>query len=264
MREAASQVLAERAAGADGLRRTLAVSVAVHLGAAVALFAAPGSLLDRFVMAEDEPVSMSIRLGGPDGPGEGGLTPLGARPIQEVIPLPEARRPQWIQPPADTAPEVVVPIEDAPRLEPQSEVETAPEEARGRQLTRGTQLRDGQAMSETGVDGIGIGLSAGGLGGSSTELSLSDFCCPEYLATMVSLIKERWDPNQATTGAAVVRFTVQRDGGIDAVDIDRSSGYIALDQSARRAILLTRELPPLPSAFAEDSLTVRLTFEYRR
>ena len=262
MREAASQVLLDRAGEADGLRRTLAVSLVAHLAAIVAVIAAPGTLLDT--AEEEEPVSMSIRLGGPDGPGEGGLTPLGGRPIQEVIPLMEARRPQWIQPPADTAPEVVVPVEDAPRVEPESEVETAPDEARGRQLTRGPQLQEGNATSDTGAEGIGVGLSAGGLGGSGSELNLSDFCCPEYLSTMVSLIRERWDSNQETAGAAVVRFTVRRDGRIDAVGVDRSSGNIALDQSARRAILLTRELPPLPSLFTEESLTVRLTFEYRR
>ena len=262
MREAASQVLLDRAGEADGLRRTLAVSLVAHLAAIVAVIAAPGTLLDT--AEEEEPVSMSIRLGGPDGPGEGGLTPLGGRPIQEVIPLMEARRPQWIQPPADTAPEVVVPVEDAPRVEPESEVETAPDEARGRQLTRGPLLQEGNAMSDTGAEGIGVGLSAGGLGGSGSELNLSDFCCPEYLSTMVSLIRERWDSNQETAGAAVVRFTVRRDGRIDAVGVDRSSGNIALDQSARRAILLTRELPPLPSLFTEESLTVRLTFEYRR
>ena len=119
-------------------------------------------------------------------------------------------------------------------------------------------------MSDTGTDGIGVGLSAGGLGGSGSELSLSDFCCPEYLATMVSLIRERWDSNQETTGAAVIHFTIRRDGRIDAVGVDRTSGYIALDQSARRAILLTRQLPPLPSVFTEENLIVRLTFEYRR
>ncbi len=261
MRKTASQLLSERAGKTDGLERTLAVSVVVHLVAVGALLATPGTFLDR---VDEEPASMSIRLGGPDGPGKGGLTPLGARPIQQVIPLMELRRPQWIQPPADTAPEVVIPVEDAPRVEPESEVETAFDEARGRQLTRGPQLQEGNAMSDTGVDGIGVGLSAGGLGGSGSELSLSDFCCPEYLATMVSLIRERWDSNQETAGAAVVRFTVRRDGRIDAVGVDRTSGYIALDQSARRAILLTRELPPLPSLFTEESLTVRLTFEYRR
>ena len=253
--------MSERANDGDDLRRTLAVSVGAHLVAVVALLAGPGLSVDP---PESEPVSMSIRLGGPDGPGEGGLTPLGGRPIQAVIPLMEARRPQWTQPPADTAPDAVVPVEDAPRLEPESEVETAPTESRGRELTRGPQLQDGTAMSDTGATGIGVGLSAGGLGGSGAEISLSDFCCPEYLATMASLIRNQWDPNQDTAGTAVVRFTVRRDGRIDSVDVDRSSGHVALDLGARRAILVTRQLPPLPAQFTEESLFVRLTFEYRR
>ena len=261
MRKTDSQLVPERAGEVDGIGRTLAVSAVAHLVAVGVLLATPGTFLDR---ADQDLASMSIRLGGPDGPGEGGLTPLGGRPIQEIIPLMELRRPQWIQPPADTVPEVVVPVEDAPRVEPESEVETAPDEARGRQLTRGPQLQEGNAMSDTGTDGIGVGLSAGGLGGSGSELSLSDFCCPEYLATMVSLIRERWDSNQETTGAAVIHFTIRRDGRIDAVGVDRTSGYISLDQSARRAILLTRQLPPLPSVFTEENLIVRLTFEYRR
>ena len=257
MRKTAPQLVSERAGEVDGIRRTLAVSAVAHLVAVGALLATPGTFLDR---ADEDLASMSIRLGGPDGPGEGGLTPLGGRPIQEIIPLMELRRPQWVQPPADTAPEVVIPVEDAPRVEPESEVQTAPDEARGRRLTRGPQLQEGNAMSDTGTDGIGVGLSAGGLGGSGSELSLSDFCCPEYLATMVSLIRERWDSNQETTGAAVIHFTIRPDG----VGVDRTSGYVALDQSARRAILLTRQLPPLPSAFTEENLIVRLTFEYRR
>jgi len=260
VREAASQVLSERTGQDDGLNQPLVVSLVVHLVVIGALMFSPSSWLD----VETEPSVMTIRLGGPGGAGEGGLTPLGARPIQEVVPLPEARRPQWIQPPADTAPDVVVPTEEAPRVEPQSEVQTAPEEARGRQLTRGPQLRDGTAMADTGVDGMGVGLSSGGLGGSSTELSVSDFCCPDYLSTMISLVRERWNPNQETAGESVIRFTITRGGLIDAVDVDRSSGYLALDQSARRAILLTGQLPPLPSAFSGNSLTVRLTFEYRR
>ena len=263
MREAASQVLSERAETGDGLQRHVVVSLAAHGLALAALLFGPTT----WVQGDDSEVLnvMSIRLGGPEGPGEGGLTALGARPIQEVITMPEATRPQWIQPPADTAPEVVVPTEatDVPRLEPESEVETAPEEARGRQLTRGPRLQDGTAMSDTGAEGMGVGLSAGGLGGTGTEISVADFCCPEYLATMMSLIRERWDRHQRAPGATVVRFTVHRDGAIEGVGVDRSSGYTVLDLSARRAVLMTQQLPPLPSAFTEDSLTIRLTFEYR-
>ena len=261
VREAASQVLSERARSGEGLRRPLAYSAGVHIIGFIVLLVGPGSWLG----GADAEVGnvINIRLGGAAGPGEGGLTPMGGQPVQEVVPLSEARRPQWEQPPADTAPELVVPMDDAPRLEPESEVDTAPDEARGRRLRRGPQLQEGTAMADTGVSGMGVGLSTGGLGGNGAELNLSDFCCPEYLSNMLSMIRQRWDPNQQATGATVVRFTIQEDGVIDGVTVERSSGYLALDQSARRAILLTQQIPRLPSAFTEDSLTVWLTFEYR-
>ena len=264
MREAASQILVARTREPEGFRRTLAVSAGVHLIALAALAFGPVSWLSGEENAVPESV-MLIRLGGAEGPGEGGLTPLGARPIQEVLTLEEARRPQWIQPPTPTPPKMTMPVEEAaPRPEPETEVETVPEEARGRTPTRGPELLEGSAMADTGARGIGVGLSGGGLGGSGGELSLADFCCPEYLATMVQLIRQRWDSNQQVPGVAVVRFTIQRSGAIGDVAVDRSSGYFALDMSAQRAILLVRLLPPLPSAFTENTLTVRLTFEYRR
>ena len=240
-------------------------SLGAHVVLLVALVVAPGDWLAG-QEADAAGSVMTIRLGGPEGPGEGGLTPLGGRPIQEVVPLFEARRPQWIQPPSPIPPKMVLPVsaeEARRRAEPETEAETVPNEARGRTPTRGPEVRDGSAMAETGVEGIGIGLSTGGLGGSGAEISLSDFCCPDYVATMLQLIRRRWDSNQSVPGAAVVRFTIGRNGAIEGVGVDRGSGYLALDMAAQRAVLLTRRLPPLPSAFPEDSLTVRLTFEYR-
>ena len=264
MREAASQVLVERAREPEGLRTTLVVSIVVHLFVLALLALNPTGWLGAQEVDPNE-VVMSIRLGGPEGPGEGGLTPIGGRPIQEIVPLPEARRPQWIQPPTPTPPEMVIPTEEARRRpEPETEVETAPDEARGRELTSGPELREGTAMADTGAQGIGVGLSTGGLGGTGGEISVGDFCCPEYLATMIELIRRRWDANQQVPGQVAVRFTIRRNGAIEEVGVQRGSGYVALDLSAQRAVLLTRQLPPLPSAFTEDNLTVRLTFEYRR
>ena len=79
---------------------------------------------------------------------------------------------------------------------------------------------------------------------------------------MIELIRKRWDPNQGVPGTSVVRFTVQQNGIIDDVVVDRGSGYFALDMSAQRAVLMTGELPPLPSGFPHNNLTVHLTFEY--
>ena len=265
MQEAASEILAARSGGGDELRRTAGVSLAAHaVLIATVLFAPAGWLADS---ASDPALDvMTIQLGGPQGPGQGGRTALGGRPIQEVVTAPEIRRPQWIQPPTAAPPKMILPVPEAVparRPEPEVEVEAAPTEARGRTPTRGSEAREGSTMADTGVEGTGLGLSGGGLGGDGAEIDVGDFCCPQYLSLMIDAIRRRWDKNQRVTGSVVVRFIIDRSGIIDDVGVDRSSGYLALDMSAQRAVLLTRALPPLPPAHPDDALPVRLTFEYQ-
>ena len=265
MQEEASSILTARAGGRDELRRTAVVSLAAHAVLLATVLFGPGDWLPGRARESALDV-MTIRLGGPRGPGEGGRIATGGRPVQEVVSLPEIRRPQWIQPPTAAPPKMILPVpETAParRPEPEVEVETAPAEARGRTPTRGPEAREGSAMADTGVEGTGAGLSGGGLGGQGAAIDVGDFCCPRYLSLMIEAIRRRWDRNQRVTGSVVVRFTVDRSGAIDGVGVDRSSGYLALDMSAQRAVLLTRALPPLPSDHPDDDLPVRLTFEYQ-
>ena len=135
-----TQQLSERAQEGRGLKQTLTVSLAIHALVIIALLFSPDSWLSG--EANDAALDiMTLRLGGPEGPGDGGLTPLGSRPIQEVVPLEDARRPQWIQPPTPTPPEMILPVpaeESRTRPEPETEVESTPDEARGRTPTRGS------------------------------------------------------------------------------------------------------------------------------
>jgi TonB family protein len=62
----------------------------------------------------------------------------------------------------------------------------------------------------------------------------------------------------------MIKFTIMRDGQIQGVEVERSSGYTALDINAQRALLVTRTLPPLPAAFPNPTLTVHLNFQYTR
>ena len=142
-------------------------------------------------------------------------------------------------------------------------VELAPDESRGRTPTRGPELREGNALAETGTQGAGLGLSAGGLG-SGGYLEVGDFCCPEYLGTMIELIRRRWNQRQRFAGEVMMKFTIQRDGSITDIERETTTGYLALDQSAERALLLTNRLPRLPARFTEDDLTVHLNFQYER
>ena len=67
-----------------------------------------------------------------------------------------------------------------------------------------------------------------------------------------------------TVGQAIVRFTIQRDGRLTDAVVERQSGNPALDLAALRAIVVTRQLTPLPAAFPNPSLTVHLNFEYQQ
>ena len=258
-----TDVVRGRRAGGDGLGRTCAISLAGHAALMAALVLFPSA----FVADVETDLSadvMNISLGGPAGPSTGGQAALAARPVQEVLPLDEADRDQWIQPPTPAPPEAVLPDEDARRrVEEDVRPEAAPEESRGRRSTRGPELREGNALADTGVDEGGVGLSAGGLGGGG-DLELMNFCCPEYIAIMRDRIRNNWNRRQRMTGQVTIRFTIQRDGLITDVARETSSGHFALDTSAERAVLLTRQLPYLPPAYPADRLTVHLDFQYRR
>ena len=93
---------------------------------------------------------------------------------------------------------------------------------------------------------------------------MGDFCCPEYLSLMIQRIRANWNERPGPVGLTTVRFTIQRSGDITNVAVEKSSGNPVLDTNAQRALLLTRQLPPLPAAFPNPTLTVFLNFEYTR
>ena len=124
-------------------------------------------------------------------------------------------------------------------------------------------MRKGTSVAETGAKGQGFGgLSSGG-GGTGAQLEVTDFCCPEYLATMTAIIKSNWNNQQNANGASLLRFVIQRDGRITEIQVVQSSGVQVLDFYADRALKLSK-LPPLPASFLEPTLAVRLPFEYTR
>ncbi len=160
---------------------------------------------------------------------------------------------------------MTVPVpERTPTRRGSAEVKQAPTEARGTTPTRGAQVTEGTSLAETGARGHGFGLSSGGGGGSGIQLDVGDFCCPDYLMQMVQRIRSNWNPQAEVAGQAIVKFTIQRDGTLTAIEVVEASGYAAHNLLAQRALVVTRQLPPLPAAFPNPTLTVRLTFEYTR
>jgi TonB family protein len=258
-----SDVLRDRMQEPEGLRRMAVISLAVHLAVGAAVFLGPGRWLPP--RSDSQQATMTITLGGGAGPTNGGMTSIGGRPVQTTEPAPVR---EAVRPPAAVQPEMTLPKErtTAPvqRARPAPKITEAPSDARGRTPTRGDEVRPGSAVAETGARGQGFGLSTGGGAGSGSTLDVANFCCPDYLVQMTERIRSNWNQQSEVPGQVVVKFTIARDGTLNDVDVERSSGYGALDLGARRAVLLTRQLPPLPAPFPNPTLTVHLNFQYQR
>jgi TonB family protein len=260
-----SDILRDRMLEPGGFERMATLSVLAHGVALGVLLFAPGMLGSRQVQS-DQPI-ITINLGGgAAGPATGGLTALSSRPVQELKPPEEAPKREAVRPPAAKTPEMTLPDPKAKpsKTPPAPAVKQAPAEAKGRTPTRGAQPAFGNAMADTGARGQGFGLSSGGPSGSGSYLDVANFCCPAYIQQMVDRIRANWNAQAETAGEVTVKFTVQRDGSLTAIVVERPSGYAGLDINAQRAVVMTRTLNPLPGEFTNPSLTVHLNFQYQR
>ncbi len=272
MQDAVSQVLAGRDRSADGFGTMLVSATALHAALVVLMvlfphaWGAPPDTQERDVMV--------ISLGGAPGPRSGGMTPMGGRPVQEVAPAPA--RPEPVRPPAAKAPEMIEPLAKAtppkpappkPAVPKPAPTPAAPRESLASVASkappvRGEQLQQGSAVAQTGGAGIGLGLSTGG-GGTGGEINVGDFCCPEYLQTLLELIQRGWNSKHQIAGTTAIRFTIARSGAVSDVEVAKASGFTVLDFAAQRAVLTAR-FPPLPVAYRNPTLTLTINFQYQR
>jgi protein TonB len=258
-----TDVLRDRMHEPDGLSRMVVLSIGAHVLLTAAIVLAPHGWLSPSDAAPK--TVMTISLGGGGGPASGGMTALGGRPVQVETPPDAVKRPEAVRPPAAKAPEMTLPKAGAkPTKAAQATVTQAPDQAKGRTLTKGAETSAGSAVAVTGARGQGFGLSTGGGPGTGSTLDVADFCCPEYVATMVERIKANWMQNQGTAGDVFVKFTIERSGQLTGVAIASSTGQPLLELAAQRAVLVTRQLPPLPALFPNPTLGVNLHFQYQQ
>ncbi len=257
MTQTVTDIIVARSQQSERLQTMVVWSTFGHIALmALLLFTGGGIVEDR-----QQPV-MTISLGGAPGPQTGGLTQIGARAVQAPAP-PDAPPRQAITPPAPTPPKMTLPDPQA-KPRPQTKPRQAPPEASARRENTGPQPTDGNARAETPVvRGQGFGLSSAGGAGGPVQVDAVNFCCPDYLVQLVTVIQRTWDNNQGVVGSTTVRFTIARDGTILTPQVELPSGFIALDSSALRAVQITRA-PPLPAAFQNSTLTVHMRFDYQR
>jgi TonB family protein len=261
--DSVSAAITARGREPDGFGAMTGVSVIAHGVLIALLLFAPSDLAGKRPVNDRD--VMTISLGGAPGPRAGGMTSMGGRPVQEIAPPQVKPRPEPPTAPAAKPPAMIEPTKTVPVKKPTPPApapKTTTEQAFGKAPLKGAQIQSGNAIAQTGGSGIGFGLSTGG-GGTGGEINLGDFCCPDYLETLLQIIQRNWDPKQQVSGLAAVRFTIQRDGSTTDVGLAQQSGFAVLDLSAQRAILMSR-FPPLPRAYTNNQLTITLSFKYQR
>jgi TonB family protein len=255
-----SDVLVERARETENLTRMVLVSLLAHVVLLAGMVLMPAGWRSG---ARTESTPMTIVLGGVEGPDSGGKTPIAGRPVDEVAPPNTPPKPDVR--PAPKAPEMVEPTKVAPKTPPKTTSKNE-EKSASKKATSGPELKKGSAVVNTGGAQIPFGgLSTGGgspVQGAFTDYA--DFCCPEYLNQMTDFIKRNWNKNQGASGSVQVKFTIQRDGTITNVEVEKPSNIPMLDLESQRALLKTQRLPTLPREFTPPTLTVHLIFEYLR
>lgn len=103
----------------------------------------------------------------------------------------------------------------------------------------------------------------GGMRGQ-VAIDASNFEFAYYLQQVRVLIARNWTPQPGLPAGTrtEVYFRVARDGSITDPVIERSSGNEYFDQAARRAVLVTGHLPPLPLGWAGSDLGIHFGMEY--
>src|SRR6185503_5681420 len=94
-------------------------------------------------------------------------------------------------------------------------------------------------------------------------------CFGYYIDLLRQEVAQRWrtsdvDPPVRPAPPAILTFYIRRDGTVHDVRVVHTSGNLALDLSAQRAIADAAPFPPLPNGFSGNEVSIEFWFELKR
>ena len=108
-----------------------------------------------------------------------------------------------------------------------------------------------------------LGSATGTASGSGPlTLSVTDFPYAYYIRQVAGKIREKWDGKAIPGQQPAVIFEIGRDGRVNQLTINKSSGNPLYDQGALRAINDAGPFPPLPDEFKKPVLRIGLQFVF--
>lgn len=195
-------------------------------------------------------------------PGRSGPVNPVASDTQSQIPTPPKSEPKKAarQPEPDA---IVLKSRKAPRTDRSARADTARRDTR--------EFGENQLFSRAGQAAASpmyaMAPGAGNVGiGSGAPFGAR---CGGYVTVLRDRVAQRWrteqiDPRIRTLPPAVVWFELHRNGQVRNVRLVQSSGNVALDYSAQRAILEASPFEPIPPGCEGDPARVEFWFELKR
>jgi TonB family protein len=108
-----------------------------------------------------------------------------------------------------------------------------------------------------------LGSPTGSASGTGPlTLNVSDFPYAYYIRQVAEKIRAQWNGKAIPGQQPAVVFEIRRDGRLNVVAIDKSSGNAYYDQVALRAINDAGPFPPLPEEFKKPMLRIGLQFVF--
>jgi protein TonB len=169
---------------------------------------------------------------------------------EEAEPIPEPKAPVKTTPPPKPSRTPVAPAKAEPA--PPLPSNAVPFGEGGRPA-----LSYGQFATGAGAAGIGFGDGAFG------------DRYGWYVDVITRRISQNWlqslvDSRIRTAPRVYLNFEILRNGAIENIELQQSSGIPSLDRSAERAIRVSNPLPALPSDYRGSRVKVNFYFEYVR
>lgn len=240
-----SRILVDRERSRPRLLPWVVVALLLHAGVAAAAYVVGRRAASRPIQLP----SVSVKIVRPEAPSRRQVEAAGPR-RSTPAPQPTAR-PATPVPRPSPAPSA--PPREEPSRQSSADAMQSADAAATPVPTR--------PAEEAGGGGSGPGLSVGEGGGGAATGIPSDFHFTYYVERMLALIESRWYKPGAPSGTrARVGFVILKDGRLEAIRLEESSGLPSFDRAALRAIYAANPLPPLPPAYAKPSLTVHLSF----
>ena len=99
-------------------------------------------------------------------------------------------------------------------------------------------------------------------GAGPVTITASDFPFAWYIRIIDNKIGASWNQWAQPGRQPLAVFTIERDGRVSNLAIDKTSGNSYYDQKALRAISDAMPFPPLPPEWTKPGLTIKIQFSY--